>query len=134
MLVCRFMPMSPHSLIQWIFAFSKSKPTGLFMYTDVVIWERILSTWTGSKHTWEEEREAYILTTTAENRNLTNFPIVNIGEYKRHLPAFPGHLNSCHLGYQDHWISANLASCSQTTGFTFFVPECLLWAITFLFC
>lgn len=92
--------MNPHSLILQIFGIMSlaSKATGLFTCTGVVTWERIFSMWTASKHTWEEEREAHILTTTAENRNFSNFSIVSTGEYKRHLPAFPGLLNSCHLG------------------------------------
>lgn len=119
----------------WDRAFRKSKSLA---YSRALMWmsRRGSSPHGKAQSTHGEKREKHTSSPQQHRKGtkaLSILAIVNAGESKEHLPVFPVLLNSSYLGYQDHSIPANpaLVLSSQTT---FFVPECLLWARTFLFC
>lgn len=125
--LCEFIPMSQCSLIQWTFGIVPLARISPLACSRALRWmSRKGSFPHGQVQSTHGEKRVEHTTSPQQHRRGTRplrvLSFAKTGDYKEHLPVFPVLLNSCHFRYQDHWIPANLTSCSQLPDFTFLCP------------
>lgn len=133
--LCKFIPMSPHSLIQCTFGIVSSARISPLGSSCAVMWmSRKGSFLCGQvQSTHGEKREAHILTPTESERTLYPFLCEDwrVQRALTSLPCTPKFLPCKVAEPLDSSKSCCLLSAAR---FYFLVPECVLWARSFLFC